>query len=170
MPQKRNPTRSERVGGLAKVVRSLVQPSLENIVTWHERDLTNSSCERFIIPEACILVDYMIETMIRILEGLEIDRERMRRNIYLTQGRVMAESVMIHLVKKGMGRQEAHELIRSIALKSESKNQPFLEALLVNSVIISKMTRREVEKALEPENYLGTAIKQVDKILALFSG
>ena len=170
MPQKRNPTRSERIGGLAKVVRSLVQPSLENIVTWHERDLTNSSCERFIIPEACILVDYMIETMIRILEGLEIDRERMGRNIFQTQGRVMSESVMIHLVKKGMGRQEAHELIRSIALKSESKNQPFLEALLENSVIISKMTRREVEKALEPENYLGTAIEQVDKILAFFSG
>ena len=166
MPQKRNPTRSERMGGLAKVVRSLVQPSLENIVTWHERDLTNSSCERFIIPEACILVDYMIETMIRILEGLEIDRERMKRNIFLTQGRVMSESVMIQLVKKRMGRQEAHELIRKIALRSESENQSFLEALLENETLISKMTRIEVEEALKPENYLGTAIEQVENVLA----
>lgn len=166
MPQKRNPTRSERIGGLAKVVRSLVQPSLENIVTWHERDLTNSSCERFIIPEACILVDYMTETMIWILEGLEIDRERMKRNIFLTQGRVMSESVMIQLVKRGMGRQESHELVRNIALKSESENQQFLEALLENEAIASKMTRREVEEALKPENYLGTAIEQVENILA----
>ncbi len=169
MPQKRNPTRSERIGGLAKVVRSLVQPSLENIVTWHERDLTNSSCERFIIPEACILVDYMTETMIWILEGLEIDRERMKRNTFLTQGRVMSESVMIQLVKRGMGRQESHELVRNIALKSESENQQFLEALLENEAIASKMTRREVEEALKPENYLGTAIEQVENILASLS-
>jgi adenylosuccinate lyase len=166
MPQKRNPTRSERIGGLAKVVRSLVQPSLENIVTWHERDLTNSSCERFIIPEACILVDYMIETMTGIFEGLEMDRERMKQNIILTQGRVMSESVMIQLVKRGVGRQEAHELIRNIALISESENQHFLEALLENETVISKMTRKEVEEALKPENYLGTAIKQIENILA----
>ena len=169
MPQKRNPTRSERIGGLDKVVRSLVPPSLENIVTWHERDLTNSSCERFIIPEACILVDYMIESMIRILEGLEIDRERMRRNVSLTQGRVMSESIMMQLVKKGMGRQEAHELIRNISLKSESENQPFLEALLENQKVTSRMTKEEVEEALQPHNYLGTAIEQVDKILASFN-
>jgi len=169
MPQKRNPTRSERIGGLDKVVRSLVPPSLENIVTWHERDLTNSSCERFIIPEACILVDYMIESMIRILEGLEIDREKMRRNVSLTQGRVMSESIMMQLVKKGMGRQEAHELIRNISLKSESENQPFLEALLENQKVTSRMTKEEVEEALQPHNYLGTAIEQVDKILASFN-
>jgi len=78
----------------------------------------------------------------------------------------MSESVMIQLVKRGMGRQEAHELIRNIALKSESENQTFLEALLENETIVSKMTQSEVDEALKPENYLGTAIEQVENVLA----
>jgi adenylosuccinate lyase len=110
MPHKQNPETCERVCGLARIVRSLVVPALENMVTWHERDLTQSSGERFILPESNILLDYILNLMCNIIANLRVDKERMLQNLTLTQGRAMSESVMMALVKKGMNRQEAHEL------------------------------------------------------------
>ncbi|MCX8171407.1 MAG: lyase family protein, partial [Candidatus Bathyarchaeota archaeon] len=165
MPHKRNPEICERICGLAKVVRSLVIPALENIPTWHERDLTQSSAERFIIPEACILVDYMLNLMIWVLSHLEVDKEKMLENIGLTQGRALSEAVMIALVKKGMSRQEAHELLRQIAIKSASENIRFREALINNEVIKRFLTEKEIDEALDPKNYLGTAIEQVESAI-----
>jgi len=162
MPHKRNPELCERICGLAKIVRGLVIPALENIPTWHERDLTQSSSERFLIPEACILVDYMLHLMIGILSNLEVDEERMRRNIELTQGRAMSEAVMMALTEKGMSRQEAHELIRKLAFQSLSEKISFKEALLRNESVTSLLSEEEIEKALKPENYLGTSVKQVE--------
>src|SRR3972149_5060118 len=86
MPHKRNPETCERICGLARIVRSLALPALENIVTWHERDLTQSSAERFIFPEACILTDYLLDLMIIVVDSLRVDEKRMLRNINLTQG------------------------------------------------------------------------------------
>ena len=162
MPHKRNPELCERICGLAKIVRSLVLPALENIPTWHERDLTQSSSERFLIPEACILVDYMLHLMIGILSNLEVDEERMRRNIEITQGRTMSEAVMMALAKKGMSRQEAHELIRRLAIQSEVEGIPFKEALMRSKQVTSVLSEEEIEEALRPENYLGTATEQVE--------
>ncbi len=165
MPQKRNPELCERVCGLAKILRSLTVPALENVPTWHERDLTQSSAERFIIPEASILLDYMLTLMIRVLQGLHIDREKMRKNIDVTQGRVMSENVMLTLVKKGMGRQEAHSIVRDLALESELKEQPFKEALTENAKITQFLSPKEIEEALEPERYLGTALTQIKNMV-----
>ncbi len=165
MPHKRNPELCERVSGLAKVMRSLVVPALENVPTWHERDLSQSSAERFIIPESCILVDYMLYLMTNILRDLRVDEERMKRNIGLTQGRAMSEAVMIALVRKGMSRQEAHELLRKLTLKSEAEKQHFGETLLEDDTVRSKLSKREIEAALNPRNYLGTAIRQVDLVV-----
>jgi len=162
MPHKRNPITCERVSGLAKVMRSLVGPALENVPTWHERDLTQSSAERFIIPEACILTDYMLVLMTKVLKDLWVDEERMRRNLELTQGRTMSEAVMIALTRKGMNRQKAHELIRRLAIKSEVEKRPFKETLLKNDAVQRMLSEKEVDEALDPRNYLGTAIKQVD--------
>ncbi|MCD6465200.1 adenylosuccinate lyase, partial [Candidatus Bathyarchaeota archaeon] len=158
MPHKRNPELCERICGLAKIVRSLVIPALENVPTWHERDLTQSSAERFIIPEAFILVDYMLSLIIHVLSNLEVNEEKMRRNIDITQGRVMSEAVMLALTKKGMSRQEAHELLRQLAIKSASENKPFREILLGNEVVRKMLTVEEIDEILKPENYLGTAI------------
>lgn len=165
MPHKRNPELCERVSGLAKVMRSLVVPALENVPTWHERDLSQSSAERFIIPESCILVDYMLYLMTNILRDLRVDEERMKRNIGLTQGRTMSEAVMIALVRNGMSRQEAHELLRKLTLKSEAEKQHFGETLLEDDTVRSKLSKREIEAALNPRNYLGTAIRQVDLVV-----
>ncbi|MGD2066155.1 MAG: adenylosuccinate lyase [Candidatus Bathyarchaeota archaeon] len=165
MPHKRNPMISERICGLAKILRSLVLPALENVPTWHERDLTQSSCERFVIPEECILIDYMLILMIRVLKGLQVDEARMRKNMDLTQGRMMSEAVMLALAKKGLGRQTAHELTRELAVKSHNQQRPFKEVLSENSQIKKVLTSEEIDKVMDPRNYLGTATKQIDNVI-----
>ncbi|MEM3699249.1 MAG: adenylosuccinate lyase [Candidatus Bathyarchaeia archaeon] len=165
MPHKRNPETCERICGLARIVRSLVVPALENVVTWHERDLTQSSAERFIIPETCILVDYMLFLMTNIVANLRVDEKRMLKNIELTQGRAMSEAVMIALTRKGMNRQEAHELLRKLTIKSEAEKRHFREILLENNVVREKLSEKEIDEVLNPKNYLGTAIEQVEIIV-----
>jgi adenylosuccinate lyase len=160
MPHKRNPETCERVCGLARIVRSLVIPALENVVTWHERDLTQSSAERFVIPEACILVDYMLFLMGNIVANLRVNEERMQKNIEITQGRAMSEAVMIALTKKGLSRQVAHELLRKLAIRSELEKRHFKEILVQEKVVREKLSEEEIDEALNPRNYLGTAIKQ----------
>jgi adenylosuccinate lyase len=165
MPHKQNPELCERVCGIAKVMRGLVVPALEDVPTWHERDLTQSSAERFIIPEACILLDYMLNLMNNVLASLWVNAERMRKNINLTQGRAMSEAVMITLVGKGMSRQEAHELLRKLTLKSEAEKQPFKKVLFEDKTVQVRLSEKEIDKALNPENYLGTAVRQVDIVI-----
>jgi adenylosuccinate lyase len=162
MPHKRNPEICERICGLARVVRSLTIPALENVVTWHERDLTQSSAERFIIPEACILVDYMLTLMINVVTNLYVNEERMRQNIELTQGRALSEAIMIALTRKGMNRQEAHELLRKLTIKSELEKRPFREILIEDKMVNARLSEREIDEALNPWNYLGTALEQVE--------
>jgi adenylosuccinate lyase len=167
MPHKRNPITCERICGLAKVMRSLVLPALENIPTWHERDLTQSSAERFIIPEACILLDYMLMLMTKIIANLYVDEERMLKNLDITHGRVMSEAVMIALTRKGMSRQEAHELLRRLSLKSEIENKAFKTVLFENETVRKFLSEEEIDEALKPESYLGTAIQQVERIVKM---
>jgi len=162
MPHKRNPETCERVCGLARIVRSLVVPALENVVTWHERDLTQSSAERFIFPETCILVDYLLFLMSNIVANLRVDKQRMLQNMELTQGRAMSEAVMMALTRKGVDRQEAHELLRQLTVKSEHEKRHFREVLLADKFVRSKLSEREIDAALNPKNYLGTAVEQAE--------
>lgn len=164
MPHKQNPEICERICGLARIVRSLVIPSLEDIITWHERDLTQSSAERFIIPEACILVDYMLFMMNDVVANLRVDEQRMLKNMELTQGRAMSEAVMIALVKKGVDRQKAHELLRRLTIKSDVERTPLKEVLLEDRIVSRKLSREEIDHALNPRNYLGTAVRQVELV------
>jgi adenylosuccinate lyase len=162
MPHKRNPETCERVCGLARIVRSLVIPALENVVTWHERDLTQSSAERFILPESCILVDYLLLLMGDIVANLRVDEQRMLRNMDLTQGRAMSEAVMMALAAKGVNRQEAHELLRKLTIKSEVEKRHFREILLEDKFVCGKLSEKEIDAALKPKNYVGTAVKQAE--------
>ncbi len=162
MPHKRNPETCERVCGLARIVRSLVIPALEDVTTWHERDLTQSSTERFVFPEACILVDYLLFLMSDIVVNLRVDEQRMLRNINLTQGRTMSEAVMMALTQKGMDRQEAHELLRKLSVKSEIEKRHFKEILLEDKFVRKKLSELEIDAALNPKNYLGTAVAQAE--------
>ncbi|HDN83040.1 MAG TPA: adenylosuccinate lyase, partial [Candidatus Altiarchaeales archaeon] len=167
MPHKRNPIIAERICGLSRVIKASVIPALDNIPLWHERDLTNSSCERIIIPETCILTDYILNLTIKLLENLDFNEEAIRKNLELSKGRIMAEAVMIKLVERGMGRQDAHELVRKIAIFSEESNISFKEALLNNREITRYLKPDEIEEILKPENYIGTAVKQVEELIKL---
>ena len=135
MPQKKNPWRSENISSLAKIERSLVGPALEGIVTWHERDLSQSASERFIIPEAFILLDHMLGSMTRILSGLRVNELRIHENLMKFKDPMMSESVMIALVNKGMPRQEAHRLLQQLVFESQEKKQSFGEILLGNPTV-----------------------------------
>jgi len=161
MPHKRNPMTCERICGLAKVMRSLVVPALENVPTWHERDLTQSSAERFIIPEACILLDYMLVLMKNVLSKLQVNKKQMLKNLNLTQGRAMSEAVMLTLTRKGMSRQEAYSLIRKLVSKSEAEKHPLKEILLGDPTVGKILKPKEVDAVLNPYNYLGTTTKQI---------
>jgi adenylosuccinate lyase len=165
MPHKRNPEICERVCGLARIIRSLGVPALENITTWHERDLTQSSAERFIIPEICILTDYVLFLMTNIVANLRVDEQRMLKNIELTEGRAMAEAAMMALTKKGVNRQEAHELLRKLAIKSETEKLTFKEVLLNDKIVTEKLSGKEIDEALNPRNYIGTAVEQVELVV-----
>jgi adenylosuccinate lyase len=162
MPHKRNPETCERVCGLARIVRSLVIPTLENIVTWQERDLTQSSSERFIFPESCILVDYLLSLMINVITSLRVNESRMLDNLNLTQGRSMSEAVMMALTRKGVNRQAAHELLRKLTVTSEVEKRHFREILLEDTFVSGKLSEKEIDDALNPKNYLGTAVKQAE--------
>jgi adenylosuccinate lyase len=166
MSQKRNPELCERVCGLARIVRSLVVPALEDVTTWHERDLTQSSTERFLLPETCVLTDYLLFLMNNIVSSLRVDEERMLKNMESTQGRFMSEAVMMALTRKGLSRQTAHELLRKLTIKSELQKRHFREVLLEDTTVSGTMTKREIDMALNPKNYLGTATRQVDLMVA----
>jgi adenylosuccinate lyase len=162
MPHKRNPEICERICGVSRIVRSLAIPALEDVITWHERDLTQSSTERFLLPEACILTDYMLSLMTNVIINLKVDEQRMMQNVGLTQGRCMSESVMMALARKGVNRQEAHELLRKLTIVSEVDKKPFKEVLLADRFVHEKLSCDEIESALDPKNYLGTAVKQAE--------
>jgi len=165
MPHKRNPHKSERICGLARVVKSFVIPALDDNLLEHERDLTNSSTERIIFPESFILVDYMLKQMSSILTGLNFYPEKIKENLNLTRGLVMSEHLMIGLVERGMGRQEAHELLRQAAGKSLEQKKNLKEVLMEDGKVLKYMTEKELDWYLDPQNYLGNAKEQVEKVL-----
>ena len=164
MPHKRNPHRSERICGLSRIIRSLAFSSLENVSLEHERDLTNSAPERIIFPETFILLDYMLKQMSQILNGLEFNYDNIKRNLEMTRGLIMTEHVMNGLVKKGMGRQEAHEFLRNCSLEV-IKTGENLKEILLNRGISKYFNENELEWYLNPRNYLGNAFKQVETVV-----
>ncbi|MDD1705634.1 MAG: adenylosuccinate lyase [Methanoregulaceae archaeon] len=164
MPHKRNPIRSEQVCGLARVIRSAVEPALQNNTLWDERDLTNSSCERVIFPESTILTDHCIRLLTGVLEGLVIREENIRKNLDLLHGANMAESVMIALAGKGMDRQEAHEIVRVASMKAHAEKMPLDEVLALDRKVTACISRQEIRELLNPDRYTGTAVKQVERL------
>ncbi|RJS88831.1 adenylosuccinate lyase [Candidatus Bathyarchaeota archaeon] len=165
MPHKRNPHRCERICGLARVVRALVHPALETIALEHERDLTNSSVERITIPEGFILTDYMLRQMIGVLRGLEFNYENIRRNLEMTLGLCLTERVMMELVKRGMGRQEAHEKLRRLAQRCWREGRSLKSVLLEDEEVMNLASEEELDEWLDPRNYLGTAVEQVERVV-----
>ncbi|KUG19654.1 MAG: adenylosuccinate lyase [Methanomicrobiaceae archaeon] len=169
MPHKRNPIKSEQVCGLARVVRAAVEPALQNNVLWDERDLTNSSCERVIFPEATILLDHIVQVMTGVLEGLRFNHENIRRNLMLLRGVNLAESVMIELTRCGMSRQEAHEHVRVASMQALAEGRDIASVLAENPAVTAFCPADEIARLLDPDAYIGTAVAQVDRVIEKLS-
>ena len=165
MAQKENPIASENVCSLSRIVRSLVTPALENVPLWHERDLTNSASERILIPHACVLIDEMLARTTEIFRDLRVFPDRMRANLEATKGQVMAESVMIALVGKGLGRQEAHELVRIAAQKARTKDAHLRDVLAADARVTKFLSKKELEAAMDPARYLGESVAIVEAVV-----
>jgi adenylosuccinate lyase len=165
MPHKRNPHKSERVCSLARLVRANVQTAIENIALEHERDLTNSANERAIFGESFIATDYMALELTKILQGLEFFPENIEKNLALTHGLIMAERLMIALTDEGvmgkgkaMGRQEAHELVRTLAQKAFSEKKE-LKILVAEKKLLPQ---KELDVIFDPHTYIGCAERIVE--------
>ena len=165
MPHKRNPIACEQVCGLARVVRGFMIPAFENAIQWHERDLCNSSSERFILPHSLILTDWIAYQTNTVFKNLKVFPERMMKNMEISKGLPMAESLMTKLINKGMGRGESHELMRKISLKTIEKNVSLKEVFLEENKKLNLLTQGEVDEALDPKNYLGASEQIVDRVI-----
>ena len=165
MPHKRNPIKSEQVCGLARIVRSAVEPAFQNNTLWDERDLTNSSCERVLFPEASILCDHILAVMITVIENLHIKEDRVLENLSMLHGINMAESVMVELTKRGMSRQIAHEIIRTASMNALAEKKPLAEVLSCDPKITALVPKDEIEILLHPQTYIGTAVEQVEQVI-----
>jgi len=166
MAQKKNPIKSENICGLARVVRGFVTPMFESQVLWHERDLSNSSAERFILPHVFALVDDMLYKMNDVFANLTINRERMLANIESAKGLIMAEPVMMRMTELGIGRQDAHEIVREASMAASSKGEHLLDVLLRCKKLKGVMSEKDIRNAMDPANYVGGAPKIVDNMVS----
>jgi adenylosuccinate lyase len=162
MPHKRNPVACEQVSGLARLLRAYAQASLENVPLWHERDISHSSVERVVLPDATILLDYLLVRFREVLEGLRVYPDRMRQNLDLTEGVVFSEAVLLALVDKGLSRDEAYRLVQRHAMKAWESREPFKQLLLVDQEIRRHLSPDEVEKCFD----LGYHLRHLDDIFA----
>ncbi len=159
MPHKRNPRLSEQVAGLARIVRANVIPALENMVSWHERDLTNSSVERIIIPDSCILVDYLLNSFAKVVEKLLVYPDNMKRNLEQMGGLVFSERIMLKLVEKGLSREEGYVIVQENAAKAWS-GEDFRKALESDERVLSVIALEDLAEIFNYEHH----IRNVDVI------
>jgi adenylosuccinate lyase len=155
MPHKKNPIRSERICGLARVVRSYVTPVTEGIPLWHERDISHSSVERVALPDASIATDYVLHLTIGLVEGLVVDADRMRANLNATNGLLYSSAVLLELVKGGMSREDAYALVQAAAMDTWDNQTPFRESLLTEGkkrgMVIDELA---LDRAFDAERYV----------------
>lgn len=157
VPVKRNPIKSERITSLSKLLRNQVSVSFENIPLWHERDLTNSANERFVLPMCSILLDDMLETMIRIIQNLHVDAKKINENLYITKGQIFAEFLLKALIKKGIPRIKAYRDVQRIAFESHDKGTEYLDAVSNDKTISSHLSKKEIQSIFNPKNHLGAS-------------
>ena len=163
MAHKRNPITAENACGLARIVRSMIVPSYENALLWHERDLANSSAERFTLSHSMVLLDDIMMKTDRVMRNLTIDAVRMRKNIESQNGMVMAEKVMLALVERGVTREDAHEILRSASMQALSAGKGLHAACSEDGVVSSLFDELELADLFVPEGHIGHSGRIVDE-------
>ena len=152
MPHKRNPHESERIAGLARIVRSYAQVGYENVPLWHERDISHSSAERVIFPDACIVLDFMLHETSEIIDGLVVYPERMLANLNMSGGLIFSQRILLALVDGGMDRQAAYKLVQGHAHATD--NRSFRERIANDAEVMARVPEPEIEKAFDPWDQL----------------
>jgi adenylosuccinate lyase len=162
MPHKRNPVTCEQICGLARVVRGNVQAAYENISLWHERDISHSSVERVILPDSCILADYLLAKTIWLVEGMRVHPERMLRNLNMTQGLIFSGQLLLDLVSAGILREQAYKLVQSHAMRAWETETSFREAIENDPLVREHLSLEKIAAAFAMDRQLAN----VDKIFA----
>ena len=165
VPVKRNPIKSERISSLARILRSLSSISQENISLWHERDLSNSANERFTIPMGVILLDEMINSMIKVIEGLSVNTKKILENINKTKGRIFAEFILEALVKKGIPRMSAYDNIQHVAFETLANDKDFKEAIMQDPSIGANLNKKELRIIFDPNCHLAASTKIINNVI-----
>jgi adenylosuccinate lyase len=161
MPHKRNPELCERICGLARVLRGFSVTAMENVALWHERDISHSSAERIIIPDACTLLHYMLQIFDKVMSGLQVDEERMLANLNMTGGLIFSQRILLALIEKGVGRQEAYRVVQrnakkvwSMSSKGAIESTALIEALSSDSEVTQYLSRAELAELTNTEFYI----------------
>ncbi|MFL5121586.1 MAG: adenylosuccinate lyase [Microvirga sp.] len=166
MPHKRNPVLTENLTGLSRMVRAYALPALENVALWHERDISHSSVERVMLPDACILADFALFRLARLVDGLVVYPERMQRNLDATQGLYGSQRVLLALTEAGMARQRAYELVQAHAMRAWREGRPLQELLLQDPEVTGRLGEERLLAVFD----LGHHLAQVDVIFARVFG
>lgn len=154
MPHKKNPVICERICGLSRVLRGYAVSALENNNLWHERDISNSSVERIIIPDSTILIDYMLNRFYFVLDTLKVNQHNMKKNLNLTKGLVFSQRIMLALTDKGLSREKAYKLVQDKALESWKRNKDFKELIINDKKIKKYISIDEIEKCFDYQYFL----------------
>jgi adenylosuccinate lyase len=168
MPHKKNPVRSERIAGLARVVRGYVTPVTEGIPLWHERDISHSSVERIALPDAAIATDYVLHLTAGLIEGLTVDAARMRANLDATGGLIYSSAVLLDLVSAGMTREDAYALVQAAAMDTWNSGTPFRDTLRKQAATSGRRIGDDVlDSAFDPERYIARLAPVFDRLAPL---
>jgi adenylosuccinate lyase len=169
MPHKRNPELCERICGLARVLRGFAVTSMENVALWHERDISHSSAERIIIPDACTLLHYILHIFNKVMSGLQVDEERMLSNLNMTGGLIFSQRILLALIEKGVGRQAAYQMVQrnakkvwSLSSNSAIQGQALIEALSNDDEVTRYLSQSEFIELTNTEYY----VKYIDTTFA----
>jgi adenylosuccinate lyase len=160
MPHKRNPELCERICGLARLARGHALTSLENMALWHERDISHSSAERIIIPDSCLVLDYILHIFTDVMKNLVVYPQRMEENLKLTRGLTFSQRVLLALIDKGLSRQQAYELVQSSAMKAWRDKEDFLQLLKADSQVTALLPAAELEQLFDYQYYL----RHIDRV------
>lgn len=153
MPHKRNPITCERITGLARVLRANSIVALENIALWHERDISHSSTERIILPDSSILIDYMLQTLTRVIDNLVVYPENMRRNIDKTQGLIFSQRLLLLLVEKGLTREDAYKIVQAAAMKARGRRS-LKDEIAADPLAVKYLNKKDIDSAFDINYYL----------------
>ncbi|MBI3004640.1 MAG: adenylosuccinate lyase [Ignavibacteriales bacterium] len=160
MPHKRNPILCERIAGLARVVRGNAMAGMENVSLWHERDITHSSVERVIMPDSCILLDYMLVQFTKVMENLAVYPENMRRNLDATKGLIFSQEVLLALTRNGMKREDAYKIVQEKAMMVWQNGQDFKSLIMSAEEVKKVLSDKEVDELFDAKR----SLKQLDYI------